>query len=77
MQDLPQIDGWKTPYVYAQGTNVLHTNYMSVYAACRDQSFDTTYPADFTIYTFLNTDYDQDIIWADGYFVRNPSSFAR
>ena len=79
MQDVPQIDGWKNELVFGFGTNVLLSTVMSIYAPCRDHTFDTgVSPGNsFEVYTFLATDYDQDIIWADGYFTRWPSGSQR
>jgi prepilin-type N-terminal cleavage/methylation domain-containing protein len=76
MQNLPNQDGWKNDLKFGQGTNVLFSNYMGIYAACRDASFSVAVaPGAITIYAFLATDYDQDIIWADGYFIRWPDGF--
>ena len=79
MQDVPQLDGWKYPLVFGQGANLLLSNYMGIYAACRDTEFESgVAPGNtFTVFTFLATDYNQDIVWADGYFVRYPSGFGR
>ena len=78
-QDIPQVDGWKNPLVFGLGSNVLLSTVASIYASCRDNAFDAGVApgGNFTVYTFLATDYDQDIVWADGYFVRYPSGFGR
>jgi len=78
MQEIPQLDGWRNPLLFGQGANLLLSSTMSIYAACRD-SVNTYKPKTATIDVtgFLATDYDQDIIWADGYFVRWPEGTKR
>jgi hypothetical protein len=36
----------------------------------RDKDFDSD---EYTVTSFDSTDYDQDIVWADGFMVRWPS----
>ncbi len=74
MQDIPQRDGWGTDIQFAFiGTtaNLLSgSQVMAMRSLGRDKSASgTTY----TPGAFIATDYDQDIVWADGYFVRYPS----
>ena len=78
MQEIPELDGWRNPMVFGQGTNLLLSTTMSIYAACRDatQSY-APGNASIDVAGFLATDYDQDIIWADGYFVRWPEGTKR
>ena len=77
MQEVPQFDGWGTAYqagFIGVSANLLSgSNVMSLRSLGRDKS------ASGTTYTpgpFIATDYDQDIVWADGYFVRYPSGSA-
>lgn len=78
-QDIPQFDGWRNELTFGLNTNVLLSAVMSIYAPCRDNAFGTGVKAGgtFDVFTYLSTDYDQDIVWADGYFVRYPSGFGR
>lgn len=77
MQEVPQLDGWRNPMVFGLGANLLLSSTMSIYAACRDNEFDTAPGGTFPVIPFLATDYDQDIVWADGYFVRWPEGTKR
>ncbi len=79
MQKVPELDGWNWPLQFAMSPNLLWSSTMSIYAACRDTAFTQTGGAgnDFLVYGFLSTDYDQDIVWADGYFVRWPEGTKR
>jgi type IV pilus assembly protein PilA len=70
LQSIPVKDGWKKEYTYYLETEkVLKRTVMAIRSAGRDQTFTgTTY----TVTGFDPTDYDQDIVWADGFFVRWP-----
>jgi prepilin-type N-terminal cleavage/methylation domain-containing protein len=70
LQSVPEKDGWKKDYEYYLNTaNVLAKTVMAIRAGGRDGSFSTT---QYTVVGFDPTDYDQDIVWADGFFVRWP-----
>lgn len=79
MQDVPQFDGWKNDLQFGLGSNVLLSSVITIFAAARDGSHlvEAGGGAAFDTYTYIGTDYDQDIIWADGYFLRYPSGFGR
>ena len=78
MQEVPQLDGWRNELKWGLGANVLLSNVMSIYAPCRDNSLGVQPgAAPFEVIAFLATDYDQDIVWADGYFVRWPEGTKR
>jgi prepilin-type N-terminal cleavage/methylation domain-containing protein len=71
MQEVPQKDAWKKDLeLYMDTANILSpTGVLGLRSAGRDQSFEgTTY----TVGSFIATNYDSDIVWADGYFVRSP-----
>ena len=70
LQSVPQKDGWKHDYTYwlKTGTSVLDQHVMAIQSSGRDTIAATQY----TSGPFEPTDYDQDIVWADGYFVRWP-----
>jgi prepilin-type N-terminal cleavage/methylation domain-containing protein len=75
IQKVPELDGWKHPYAYrlATGPDVLGERVALVMSAGRngtDTAPDVT--GSVSVGNFEPTDYDQDIIWADGYFVRWP-----
>jgi len=70
LQAVPSLDGWKTAYDYYLNTaNPLAKNVMAIRSAGRDKSATIT---TYTVTSFEPTDYDQDIVWADGFFVRWP-----
>ncbi len=70
LQTVPVLDGWKHPFDYYLNTaNPLAKHVMAIRSYGRDNSpIGTTY----TVTSFDPTDYDQDIVWADGFFVRWP-----
>jgi type II secretion system protein G len=71
LQDVPPADGWKTPYEYYLNTaNPLAAQVMAIRSLGRNklENGGSTY----TVTSFDPTDYDQDIVWADGFFVRWP-----
>lgn len=68
IQEIPVRDGWKNPFEYRldpRATNVA----FAIRSGGRDGGFagDT-----YSTLAFDPTDYDQDIVWADGFFVRWP-----
>jgi type IV pilus assembly protein PilA len=71
IQSIPTIDGWKHNYsFYMNYTNPLGgVGIMAVVSYGRDGVADTN---DYTVTGFDPTDYDRDLVWADGYFVRWP-----
>jgi len=79
MQEVPEFDGWNNPLAYRVSGNILDASVMALYAQCRDKSWNTGGgPGEnVPVYGFLSTDYDQDIIWADGYFVSWPEGTKR
>ena len=67
---VPQLDGWKTPYqFYLDTTSPLKQQVMGMGSGGQDKS---TLSGTYTVSAFDPTDYDQDILWVDGYFVRWP-----
>lgn len=77
VQALPQRDGWKHPFAYSLNTgNPLARNVMAVFSGGRDSDVDgTSWPSAVEPTTSGAYDpdlYDNDILWADGYFVVWP-----
>lgn len=72
LQVVPPIDGWKFPYEYylKTGSLVHERQVMLIRSQGRDKAFES---ATYTVTSFESTDYDQDIVWADGFMVRWPS----
>jgi prepilin-type N-terminal cleavage/methylation domain-containing protein len=71
MQEVPQLDGWKYELSFAHAANLLDSNTLIICAGARDGSVEAC-ATNWTVESFIATDYNQDIVWADGYFVRWP-----
>jgi prepilin-type N-terminal cleavage/methylation domain-containing protein len=70
MQDVPALDGWKNGFEYYLNTaNPLAQQVMAIRSLGRNKKSETT---TYSVTSFEPTDYDQDIVWADGFFVRWP-----
>jgi prepilin-type N-terminal cleavage/methylation domain-containing protein len=80
LQELPKQDGWGADFEYmcacdADGPydSLLHSAYVvGIRSFGRDGSDDSN-GGFYTPGVFIGTDYDQDIVWSDGYFVRAPA----
>jgi hypothetical protein len=70
IQELPERDGWGNPFEYRLIVkNPTNKGAMSIRSPGRDGIFSgLTY----VVGAFPATDYDHDIVWADGYFVQWP-----
>ena len=69
-QEVPIVDGWGNAMEYYQNSNLLAANVMAIRSPGRTSGFaDLTY----TIGAFVATQYDQDIVWADGLFIHYPA----
>ncbi len=73
MQEVPQYDGWRYSFQFGKNDNLLASNVLVICSGGRNGTID---PACFgqshDVAPFVATDYNQDIIWADGYFVKWP-----
>jgi prepilin-type N-terminal cleavage/methylation domain-containing protein len=71
IETIPPIDGWKHAYhYYLDPAHPLNQQVMLIGSGGRD---DSAIAGSYTVAGFDPTDYDQDIVWADGFFVRWPS----
>jgi prepilin-type N-terminal cleavage/methylation domain-containing protein len=68
MQEIPEFDGWRNPYEFMANDNLLANRVLAIRSLTRDGAESAPY----TVGPFVATDYDQDIVWSDGYFVRWP-----
>ncbi|MCH9648545.1 MAG: type II secretion system GspH family protein [Deltaproteobacteria bacterium] len=71
MQSIPEKDGWN--YTFEYHLNINQADAPQVMAV---RSFGRDGVADGDVYTaggYLSSEYDKDIVWADGFFVRWPS----
>src|SRR5262249_1885165 len=70
LQEIPELDGWKHAYdFYLNTEDPPARQVMAIHSYGRDEKKDT---GPFTVTGFDPTDYDRDIIWTDGFFVRWP-----
>jgi prepilin-type N-terminal cleavage/methylation domain-containing protein len=72
MQEVPQNDGWGYQIVFAMNPNIVDS---AVFIACSPARKGVAIgncAQNWTVRAFISTDYDQDIVWADGYGVRYP-----
>ena len=70
MQLVPEKDGWKNDYSYHLNVdNPFAQQVMAITSGGRDGNIPS---GQYTVVGFDPTDYDQDIVWADGFFVRWP-----
>jgi|SRR6185436_1446159 len=70
MREVPELDGWDSPYeFYLNVANPLAQKVMGIRSPGRDGLFsDTAY----TVTSFDPESLDEDLVWADGFFVRWP-----
>ena len=72
MQLMPEIDGWKHSYdFYLNTADPVIPNVMASRSRGRDGVADSS---SYLAGPFNATDFDQDIVWTDGFFVRWPMS---
>ena len=75
IQEVPNVDGWGGDYVYMHGNSPLDAQYMAIWSGGRNNGPNgSEQPAQrYAMGPFIATDYDQDIVWADGFFVHYPA----
>ena len=74
IQEVPNTDGWGGTMEYWYSGNPLSAQVMAIRSFGRDSTEGPngsggSYPMG----PFLSSDYDQDIVWADGFFVTYPA----
>jgi prepilin-type N-terminal cleavage/methylation domain-containing protein len=70
VQEIPERDGWKNYFdFYINTESPLARRVMAIHSYGRDNEAEA---GPFSVSGFDPTDYDRDIIWTDGYFVRWP-----
>jgi hypothetical protein len=72
LQGVPETDGWGHPYeFYLNVADPLARQVMSIRSPGRDGTFSAT---DYSVSSFASDDFDEDIVWIDGYFARWPQA---
>ncbi|MEM7048759.1 MAG: prepilin-type N-terminal cleavage/methylation domain-containing protein [Acidobacteriota bacterium] len=70
IQKIPRLDGWKQSFLYRLDLADPESDQVFLIGSGgRDLS---TPSGTYTVGSFDPTDYDQDILWADGFFLRWP-----
>jgi prepilin-type N-terminal cleavage/methylation domain-containing protein len=70
IQEIPRLDGWKQDFLFRMEIdNPVGERLFLIASGGRDAS---TPGGTYSIGSFDPTDYDQDIVWADGLFLRWP-----
>ncbi len=70
LNELPRTDGWKHDYHYHYSGKPLSSQVIAILSGGRDGEANWT--GTFTVGPFTPTKYDDDIVWADGFYVRWP-----
>ena len=75
MDQVPDEDGWGSQIAYYRNPATLSDAQILICASARDNAFDDCDVSQpIPVGPFLATDFDTDIIWADGFFVRWPAT---
>ena len=70
MKEVPELDGWESPYdFYVNMANPLAQKVLGIRSSGKDRAFSGTA---YTVGSFDPESLDEDIVWADGFFVRWP-----
>ena len=73
MQEVPERDPWGSQLTFYLNSNTLSDSQLLLCAAARDNIYETCNGTDdIPIGPFVATNFDQDIVWADGFLVRWP-----
>jgi hypothetical protein len=70
IQEVPTNDGWGNPFDYRWSTNVLSSQVIGICSKGRDGAGCS---GTYTMGPFNATKYGEDIVWADGFFIRYPA----
>ena len=73
MDRIPDVDGWGSMIAFYRNPAIASDNQVMICSSARDGVLDACDPTEpIEIGPFYATDFDQDIIWADGFFLRWP-----
>ncbi len=73
IQEVPVNDGWGNAFDYRWSGNVLSSQVIGICSEGRDGGTTSGCTGTYNMGPFNATKYDQDIVWADGFFIRYPA----
>jgi general secretion pathway protein G len=73
IQEVPSNDGWGNPFDYRWSNNVLSAQVIGICSEGRDGGTTSGCTGTYTMGPFIATKYEEDIVWADGFFIRYPA----
>lgn len=73
IQDVPNNDGWGNSFTYYRSASVLTAQVMAIQSLGRDGTPGPENTNPYSVGPFIATKYDEDIVWADGFFVSYPA----
>ena len=77
IQEVPTNDGWGNKFDYRWTGNVLSSQVIGICSNGRDGKDNPTCGTKgYTMGPFTATQYDEDIVWADGFFIQYPAGAA-
>ena len=69
---VPQFDGWRYAFAFGKNPNLLASNVLVICSGGRNGPDTNCHGEEHNVAPFVATDYNQDIVWADGYMVSWP-----
>jgi type II secretion system protein G len=76
IRHVPRDDGWGNAFDYAWSGNPSRQQVIGMRSFGRDGLEGPTDTNPYTVGAFVSTAYDEDIVWADGIFMRYPQGAA-
>jgi general secretion pathway protein G len=71
IQRVPRVDGWGASFEYRMNTSdLLRSPVLGIRSSGRDLTMSS---AQYLVGPFVASDYDEDIVWVDGFFVNYPA----
>ena len=78
MQEVPEVDAWRYPLSFGLNSSLIAANVLIVCSGGADGAIEGGRCAkSWEVSPFVATKFDEDIVWADGYFVRWPAGVPR
>lgn len=76
LNSVPAVDGWKNDFIFGWSGDPSASSIIAIASGGRDGTENTSISdfGDVKVSPFTPTDYNQDILWADGFFIKYPSN---